>query len=133
MPNGFHGKKEEWDRMEAPLLEIDGVLADFAEKHGCQYSRNFHNNPERSISWGKKIEKLIQIYLDDEDKLTFNLWIAATQDRWGKRYWKKEFLRKGVPISDIKQNLPALLHRSYEILESWKNKDLELAVKLWKL
>jgi hypothetical protein len=34
MPNGFDGTDEEWERMEAPLVAVDDVLAEFADARG---------------------------------------------------------------------------------------------------
>jgi len=33
MSNGHHGSKDEWERMETPLVELDPVIKAFAESH----------------------------------------------------------------------------------------------------
>lgn len=133
MPNGFQGSKEEWERIQSFLLEIDELLLDFAKVNGMELSKNYHNWPERSITWGEDIRRLIQIYLDDEKIMTFNFWICASQDRGQKRYWKNTFLKKGVHFFEIKDNLLHLLEEGHRILESWFEKDLEFATKISKL
>ena len=82
MPNGFHGERSDWDKMEAPLLRIDNMLEAFSRANGMRVRRNYHNWPERSLMWNTMdIEKLIQLFLRDEKKLEFTLWICAYEDR----------------------------------------------------
>ena len=94
MPNGFHGKRSEWKRMTAPLKGIDRILKLFASAQGLTLLRNTRNWPERSFRWGSPIERLIQVYLADESRLTWNLWLCACEDRADGRYWKRKFLRE---------------------------------------
>jgi hypothetical protein len=62
---------------------------------------------------------LIQLYLDDQHKLTWNLWIAASQDRARERYWKKTFLVKSEPIEAFAERLPNLLEEARDTLLLW--------------
>jgi hypothetical protein len=142
MPNGFYGPEKEWQELEAPLIEIDKELKDFAKSHSADISKNYHEWPERSLEWGnklfdriqkKKIRKLIQIYPENKEKKTYNLWICASEDRDQKRYWKNEFLKKDVPFSEIRDELPKLLDTGYKKLESWKENELEFATNLKSL
>lgn len=87
---GWYGTKEEWERIESPLLEVDSIINDFAKEAGLSVTKNHKDWPERSIVWGKDIRSLIQLYLANEKSLTFNLWLCASQDRGTKRYWKQE-------------------------------------------
>lgn len=96
MPNGHYGTEEEWKRLEAPLREIDAALELFARRHNTALSRNYHNWPERSLRWGADPERLIQIYLENEQRLTWNLWLCASQDRDGQRFWRQQSLRHNV-------------------------------------
>ena len=131
MPNGFHGSKQEWDLMEAPLLKIDALWAFFATQHGRTSSKNYHNWPERSLVWSSSgIRKLIQIYLEDEKCLMFNFWISAAEDRGPERSWKQQFLRKAAPIHEIERDLPQLLSSAKEKLDTWSSSDLEFATTL---
>jgi hypothetical protein len=126
MPNGFYGPKNEWDRMEAPLLRIDQVLEVFASVHGLQFSRNYHDWPERSLVWEtSSIRKLIQIFLSNEKELTFTVWICASEDRDRQRFWKQKSLKVGVAIEDIVSTLEDLLTEAKDILDSWNTTDLE--------
>jgi hypothetical protein len=126
MPNGFYGAKNEWDRIEAPLLLIDRTLDAFAIVHGLRLGRNYHNWPERSLRWNKSaVSKLIQIFLVDQEKLTFTVWICASEDRAEKRFWKQRRLRDGVVIEDIRSELQDMLTEGKAILDSWNETDLE--------
>ena len=126
MPNGFYGPKAIWDRMEEPLRNIDPVLKLFAAETGLQLSKNYHNWPERSFRWNEsELHKLIQIYLDDETKLTFTFWICAFEDRSTQRYSKRQKLVEGLAGHDLPEKLDALLAEGKATLDTWKESNLE--------
>ena len=114
---GWYGTKEEWDRLEAPLLVLDDTLREFAVTNDCDFSKNHKSHPERSLSWGRSTRCLIQIFLVEEANLAFNFWICASEDRALKRFWKQELLKEKVPISEINRNLPALLQTAKQKLD----------------
>ena len=117
--------------MEAPLLKIDALLVSFAAQHGLTSRANYHNWPERSLAWSAgSIQKLIQIYLEDERGLTFNLWISASEDRGPERFWKQQFLKKAVPMEEMEKGLPELLSSAKMVLDTWSSSDLEFATTL---
>jgi len=124
MPNGFHGKRSEWKRMTAPLKGIDRSLKKFASEQGLDLLRDTKNWPERSFRWGSPIERLIQIYLVDESRLTWSFWFCATEDRPDGRYWKRQFLKEKVPIQEISDHLPELLREAYAQVTAWAAADL---------
>jgi len=126
MPNGFYGSKGEWVRLTAPLEAIDGVLEAFAKEHGLELSRNARNWPERSFRWDAPVERLIQIYLSDDERLTWSLWICAYASRPDGQYWKREALLEGVPIEEIAQDLPRLLRDAHARVTAWSAADLDL-------
>jgi len=130
MPNGFHGTDEAWSRLEAPLLRLDSPLEAFAREHGLSLGRNYHNWPERSLKWGAPINRLIQVYLDDEQTLTWNVWLCASEDRGAARYWRRAFLRQGVPIEEIERDLPVLLGEALARVNSWSPEHFEFATSL---
>jgi len=125
MPNGHHGSEEEWKRLEGPLRDLDAPIDAFARRHGLTVSRNYHNWPERSLRSGTDPESLIQIYLTDEGRLTWNLWLCASQDRGRQRFWKKQFLRRDVPMSEIGPVIDELLNEALRTISSWRSEDLE--------
>ena len=125
MPNGFHGKKSEWKRLTAPLTGIDRGLKLFVSEKGLALLRDSKNWPERSFRWGSPIERLIQIYLVDESRLTWSFWLCATEDRTDGRYWKREFLKEDVPIQEISDHLPELLREAYSQVTVWTARDLK--------
>src|SRR5688572_24646106 len=124
MPNGFYGSTDDWERMEAPLRAIDDVVAAFAERHRATISRNSHSWPERSVRWGTGIERLIQIYLADETKLLFHVWLCASEDRPKGRFWKNRFLVKERSIQEIVASLNQLLEEGKKELDAWSSEDL---------
>jgi len=127
MPNGFHGTKADWERVEAPLRALDNKLESFSKRHGIALSRNGRNWPDRSLVWGSPVRRLIQIFLADEEGLTYNVWICASEDRDNKRYWKQELLRSAVAVTEIEAELTDLLERGRALLESWDSDSLEFA------
>jgi len=129
MANGFSGSKEDWRKLESALLEIDPTLEAFADRHQLSLSKN-HKWPERSLSWTDPVRRLIQIYVEDEKRLTYDLWLCASEDRENKRYWKTEFLLKDVPANQLAHGLRQNLERGRELLQSWSSEDLRLATVL---
>ena len=126
MPNGFHGSKEQWERLEAPLPTIDNNLRSFAHSKNLDIDKNYHNWPSRSLEWENKgIKRKIQIYLENQNQKTYNLWLCAYRDKDNTRYWKNEFLKKNVLFSEISGNIEELLKKSFSTVESWTEKDLE--------
>jgi hypothetical protein len=124
MANGdWYGTREEWERIERPLLDVDPIIEAFAEECGLPVSRNHKGWPERSIVWGRDVRCLIQLYLADETLLTFNLWLCASEDRGNKRYWKQATPIKQMRIPDFKSELAAQLRQGRTTLLGWsKNK-----------
>jgi|HubBroStandDraft_3_1064219.scaffolds.fasta_scaffold342375_2 hypothetical protein len=116
---GWYGTDEEWKRIEAPLKLLDPELDRFARKHGLAVTKNFKNWPERSLHWDAEVRCLIQVFLVDESTLNLNLWICASQDRDGSRFWKKETLRNGVQASELAGELFELLEAGKRKLDCW--------------
>ena len=130
MPNGFHGSRESWDRIEAPLRSLDSTFETFAREHGLSVSRNGRGWPERSIRWGHPIDRLIQLFLESEEHLTWTLWVCASEDRASRRFWRHTSLRKAVPIDEIASDLVGLLSEAWQMAEAWSSDDLEFATDL---
>ena len=130
MPNGFQGSEAQWYRMEAPLLQVDPVLEKFAAAHKLTLSKNYHGEPERSLRWNTALDCLIQLYLEDADRLTFNMWLCASQDRGGERFWRREFLVKDQKLEDFTDRLPELLEEAFSSVSSWSSATLEFATTL---
>src|SRR5262249_60473274 len=84
-------------------------------KYGLQVTRNLKDWPERSLVWGTDVRCLIQVFLVDESGLTLNLWICASQDRDGSRFWKKETPRNEVQVSEMARD-------SFDLLEAGNSK-----------
>lgn len=129
---GWYGTREEWDRIEGPLLELDPIIDDFGKVAGLVVTKNLKDWPERSLKWGEDIRCLVQIYLADATSLNWNIWICCSQDREGKRYWKRDFLVKEKTCEDFKNRLPSLLAEGRARLIEWSGQpeSLELATNL---
>lgn len=131
MPNGFYGPVEEWDRIEAPLQRIDPRLAEFAAEHKMRVEKNYHSWPNRRLLWTTaRVEKLIEISLEDDKEATYCLRVTAWEDRDQSRYWKKEMLVERTTVREIEQELESLLQRARELANSWMSDDLEFGGKL---
>jgi hypothetical protein len=124
---GWYGTREEWQRLQAPLLSIDPSLEAFAHAHGLTVSKNHKDNPDRSIRWGDNPTCLIQIYLEGDDGPTWNLWLCCTEDRGDSRYWRKDFPVRDEPVDAFRDKLPALLEDGFAMLEAWRASPEQLA------
>lgn len=129
---GWHGTKEEWTRIESPLIAIDPVIAEFARCASLTVTKNLKDWPERSMRWGSKISCLIQIYLADEETISWNIWLCCTRDANGERFWRREFLVEKKPLEAFQHELPNLLKAGHERLIDWANhpETLQFATKL---
>lgn len=128
---GWYGTKEEWDRLEAPIKILDAALDRFADANGLSIVRNYKSWPSRAMTWGESVHCLIQIYLADEQSLGVNLWICASQDRDGGRYWKREFLCKNSAVDRLLPQLPVRLEDAKAKLDEWSlhPESFEFAIK----
>lgn len=78
MPKGYDVSTENWKKMEAPLLEIDAMLAEFAAQRNMQVIKIYHNWPQRYLNWvGGRIHRSIQILAVDASKMTYHVSIVA--------------------------------------------------------
>lgn len=128
MANGFHGTRDEWSAMEAPIKRLDERIAAFASKNRMNVSNDTRNAPGRSIEWREGgIDRLIQIYFDRESQAGLSLWVAATMDVKGKRYWKNIFLKRGADPLEYESDLEKYLEEGKRLVGSWDEKDLEPA------
>lgn len=116
---GWYGTDEEWVRVEAQLKLLDAELDRFACKHGLAVTKNLKGWPERSLVWGTDVRCLIQVFLTDNSALTLKLWICASQDRDGSRFWKHEMLRDGVHAAELASELSDFLEAGKRKLDYW--------------
>lgn len=122
MANGFMGSKEEWDRLEAPPLELDPWLVSLSADYGFAIEKN-GKNPQRSLIADSRIRYLLQIFTADEAVPTFNDWICASQRRDGRTWWREQFPLRAVTVDEIVQN-EGLVRASAERLLAWTQQDL---------
>jgi len=129
---GWYGTKEEWDRIEGPLLQVDSILDEFALETGMTISKNYKDWPGRSFEWGVDTRCLIQLFLVDAKDLTFNLWLCVSQDRGRKRFWKQDTPIKEQRVKEFKDSLAEELRKGHRRLVEWGNNPdkLEIATEL---
>lgn len=124
MPNGFHGSKAEWEKLVAPLLQLDEGLTSFAAARGLRVDHNYHNMPNRMVRWTRNgIERVIQITLYGDEQILFAF--SAFSDEAGGRRGKNWPPRTDIPLAEFKANLETLLTEAHETLESVTSEDLE--------
>jgi hypothetical protein len=132
MANGFDGSNEDWQRLEAPLLEVDDHLAGFARAHNFRFVKNAQNWPNRRIEWDSgKIHRCIQITVTNDAQLPrAHIGLLARVDRNRKRYLRNELLRRDSSWAEISDSLGALLEEARATLESWSEDTLKYATDL---
>lgn len=125
VPNGFHGPKEEWERMVAPLRELDAGVYAFAAAHGLDVFENYHNEPNRMLSWTRGgIKRVIQITLYGEDPLIL-LAASAFRDEGGRRRGTRRPPKQDMPAAEFKADMERLLAEAYRSLDAVSDSDLE--------
>ena len=129
---GWYGTREEWERLEAPLLRLDSKISDFAAGHGLTLSKNHKDWPERSLKWGESPRCLMQLHLADPDALTWHLWLCCSEDRDRERFWRHERLIDGETLSSFQHRFEELLERGFQRLEVWRAEpdQLEFATRI---
>src|SRR5712664_2446175 len=116
MPNGYYGSIEDWEKMEAPLLEIDALLAEFASREGMDLEKNYHNWPQRELRRLKDdLHRTIHILAADKPD-TYHFAVGAWQDKNNERSIANKWPKKWVAWPEIKDNLPQLLRESVNTL-----------------
>ena len=127
MPNGgYEGTLEDWEKIEAPLVEIDPLLAQFAAERKLEVVKNYHNWPQRYLNWvSRDINRSIQIVAADVGELRFHIGITAWVDKNGHRYGIDALLRRYEPWQQIRDDLDKLLEEGFTMSESWSEKDLK--------
>ena len=121
MPNGYQGSPKEWVRISSPLEKIDYILEEFANKYKLPLSVNTNNSPNRELKWTFQIERIIQIYLEDENELTWSLRICANQFRNSINMSKNKIILKGVSIEVLQNELSSALEEAYDTVINWNS------------
>ncbi|MGA9851476.1 MAG: hypothetical protein WBR15_00865 [Gammaproteobacteria bacterium] len=101
MPNG-HIKPDEFEKVEAPLRQLDVFLSEYAVQHHMRIRKNYHNMPERSLTWTEENQNWIMLRPISLGNQAYNIGICAIKDINGERYWKNEHLLKNRSLDDIK-------------------------------
>lgn len=123
MPNGFHGPKEEWDRMEAPYLRIDPILAAFSQRHRVELYKNYRD-ADRSLRFNDALSRAIWVNATDRYGAngTYQVSVIAHQDR-PERYIKGAMIAETVVPGDLDR----ILEDAARVVASWSEHDLQPA------
>lgn len=132
MPNGFYGTEEEWRRKEAPLLELDEAIANFAQARGMEVVRNYHGDePNRMLRWTSRgLNRTIQLSRQGTEPLAFFIALYAWKDSGRERFARQLQTKWDLPWPQMKAELHTLLEQAYLALERLSDEDLQLSVKL---
>ncbi len=122
MANGFMGSKEEWDRLESPLLSLDPLLESVAADYGFSIEKN-GKSPQRSLVANTDMRYLLQLFIAEDQVPTFNLWICASQRRNDRTWWREQTVLQGVTAQEIIHN-ETLIRASATKLLAWRSHDL---------
>ncbi len=125
MPNGFIGSNEEWDRLEAPLREIDPIVTAFADRHGMVIEYNYHNWPNRHLVWGDSLRRAIQIVRSTGEPPLYSVHLAASEWRTDGHFVKQSVVAKGLDLAALKTGLERRLEKALSEVSSWTSADLE--------
>lgn len=124
MPNGFYGSKADWEKLVAPLRELDEGLDSFAAARALTVEHNYHNLPNRMVRWSRDgIERVIQITLESEHKILLSRF--AFSDEGGTRRGKRWPPLRDIPLAEFKEKLAMLLAEAHQTLDSVSHDDLE--------
>lgn len=129
MPDSFADRQREWQRKEAPLLELDDGIERFALAHSMTVEKNYHGNePNRMLRWSSHgLNKTIQLSLEDIEKMTFFIGLYAWKDVDGKRDTQEAPPKWHLPWHQFKSELGSLLEESYQTLEAMRDAGLNLS------
>lgn len=117
---GRYGTEEELARFDAALAPIDPTIAASAARRTLSVRKNERESIGRSIRWGNDPSALLQLYLSDPERLTWNLWACCSEDRGNERYWKTTFLVEGKEVSAFASSIDTLLERGFRELTEWR-------------
>ena len=127
MPNGFYGTKEEWEKIDGPLKQLDSFFKLYAQQYGFKLSKYYHNEAERSFSLvGRdRIKRDIQVYVVDKKKPSYKMWAVAWEDRNEGRYWKQTIIKPDICSPLDEQSMRKWLEEARIFLNNVKRGDLE--------
>ena len=120
MANNKIYSQNKWKQITAPLEKIDPILSHFISEKGLPILHNTRSWPNREIRWLYQIERLIEIYLEDDEK-TWTLWVCAYNYQNSKRLRKSKVILKSISIEEMEDKLWDKLNEAYDLVCSWDN------------
>jgi len=121
--------EKEFRKLEAPLIEIDPILLDFARRHNMQLDKNAKGWPVRELNWDLNSVtsrgKQIAIFVSPEGK-NYDFCLAAGEHRGNENHYRKKMFHEHSPWSVIQANLANDLENAFKEGQSWKFEDLPL-------
>ncbi len=122
MANGYYG--ENWEKIEDMIKVVDPILEKFALEKGVVLTKSDRSPGYRAYRWKSDIGRLIEIFLESEEHLTWRMGVIAYEDRKEGRFWKNKTFYMPGPISGIHENLEHLLEECWLTVSSWKSEQL---------
>ncbi len=118
MVNNNHISSEKWNRISSPLKIIDPIIYKFVCEKGLPILHNSRSWPNREIRWMYQIERLIEVYLENDEK-TWTLWVCAYNYQNSIRLRKKRDILTAISIEEMEAKLADKLEEAYDLVCSW--------------
>ena len=122
MANGYYG--ENWESIEDMIKPLDSVLEKFSREKDIPLTKSDRSPGYRAFRWESDIGRLIEIFLESEEHLTWRMGVTAYEDRKDGRFWKTKTFYMPGPLSGIHDHLPQLLKECWETVSGWESDQL---------
>ena len=103
MADGYYG--ENWDAIEEMVKPLDPDLEKFAQIKQLSLTKSGKSPGYRAFRWETDIGRLIEIFVESEEHLTWRMGITAYEDRKEGRFWrtKEQLLQRVLHSSQTLQ------------------------------
>lgn len=118
--------KNQWDKLEKPLIEIDDELSRIAEEKNLTIGKNHQNWPQRSLTWKTEdgLERKLEIVLEANLKTFLISGYSWYDDTEGQRFIKILNILKGIQIP-LKTMLNDKLLLNIDLINNIKKEELK--------
>lgn len=110
MSRAFDGTDEEWEELEAPLLEIDPELNIYALANGLDLLKNVSGQPGRTLEWYRdRLERRIRIVARGGDPPLYALQVGASGREEGVPLEVLRTVLDDAPFDELRAGLRGLV------------------------